>query len=229
MVQTRAQEQRMANERFVAIEHRLDRVDQMQEAIIQLTNRVDTMHRDLLAIRQPGENQQGYGYGRPRQPQLSKMEFPRYEEGQDILSWLLKCESFFLVDRTAEENKVRVASIHLDEKTYQWHRSLEKKLCGRLPLWEEYAVLLQDTFGPPFETPMGDFTHLRQTGSLSEFHAEWDVVTARLDLQEDYLVDAYISALKLEIQGLDPEQCWRREDWPECKRKFSKKPKQGLG
>ena len=95
----------MANERFVAIEHRLDRVDQMQEAIIQLTNRVDTMHRDLLAIRQPGENQQGYGYGRPRQPQLSKMEFPRYEEDLDILSWLLKCESFFLLIRQRKKIK----------------------------------------------------------------------------------------------------------------------------
>ena len=45
-----------------------------------------------------------------------------------------------------------------------------------------------------------DFTHIRQTGSLEDFHFTWDLLTAQVDLSEDYMVDVYLSALKSEIE-----------------------------
>ena len=45
-----------------------------------------------------------------------------------------------------------------------------------------------------------DFTHIRQTGSLEDFHFTWDLLTAQVDLSEDYMVDVYLFALKSEIE-----------------------------
>ena len=45
-----------------------------------------------------------------------------------------------------------------------------------------------------------DFTYIRQTGSLEDFHFTWDLLTAQVDLSEDYMVDVYLSALKSEIE-----------------------------
>ena len=45
-----------------------------------------------------------------------------------------------------------------------------------------------------------DFTRIRQTGSLEDFHFAWDLLTAKVDLCEDYMVDIYLRALKPEIE-----------------------------
>ena len=173
--------------------------------LVNLTERVDREAQD-----QPQQNHQHAGQdgqggrdnhnNQPRNTQLTKLKFPKFDGG-DINSWLLKCETYFEFDHTAEEEKVRMTSIHLDDKTYQWHQAMVRHAHGRLPPWNDYASLLQDTFGEPFESPMGDFTHLRQIGSLREFHSSWDLCTAKLDLAEDYLLDAYLAALKPEIGG----------------------------
>ncbi|KAK4253839.1 hypothetical protein QN277_010462 [Acacia crassicarpa] len=150
------------------------------------------------------ERYQNHRQGQPqyRKPtQFTKMEFPKYV-GDDILTWLLKCERFFELDDTPEESKVKMASLHLDDKTFQWHRALERRLRNRLPSWDEYAVLFQDNFGPAFENPMSDLTHLRQIGSLIDYNAEFDFIAAKLDIAEYYLVGAYVSALKPELAGL---------------------------
>ena len=47
-----------------------------------------------------------------------------------------------------------------------------------------------------------DFTHIRQTSSLEDFHFAWDLLTAKVDLSEDYMVDIYLRALKPEIKRL---------------------------
>ena len=41
-----------------------------------------------------------------------------------------------------------------------------------------------------------DFTYIRQTDSLEDFHFTWDLLTAQVDLSEDYMVDVYLSDLK---------------------------------
>ncbi|KAK4253307.1 hypothetical protein QN277_010630 [Acacia crassicarpa] len=151
-------------------------------------------HQERYQDRRQGQPQ----YHKPTQ--FTKMEFPRYS-GDDILTWLLKCERFFELDDTPEESKVKMASLNLDDKTFQWHRALERRLRNRLPSWDEYAVLLQDNFGPAFENPMSDLTHLPQTGSLIDYNAEFDFIAAKLDIAEDYLVGAYVSALKPELAG----------------------------
>lgn len=155
MVTTRLQDNRMTEQRFEAMETQLrdvnrrltalNRIDRIEAAILNLTNRLEQEH-----VEQPRRLGQGNGQGNPplpRHTQFTKLEFPKYEGG-DILAWLLCCESFFQFDNTPEENKVRMASIHLDNKSFQWHQALVRRTRGRLPLWEEYAVMLQDTFGP---------------------------------------------------------------------------------
>ena len=53
---------------------------------------------------------------------VSKVDFPKFE-GHDVQWWVYKCESFFGVDGTPENVKVRIASIHLEGKALLWHQS----------------------------------------------------------------------------------------------------------
>lgn len=45
---------------------------------------------------------------------------------EDMVGWLSKCESYFDLDKTPEENKVVMASLMLDEVDCQWYDGLRK-------------------------------------------------------------------------------------------------------
>ena len=167
------QEKNISDEKFPALY-------EIQELMSWIHNRQDNMHMELQ--------------------QSTFMEFPQFD-GQDILSWLFWCDRFFEIHQTPEEQKVKLASTYLDNKTfYQWHCSLKRRLHGCLPIWEEYIGMLKDYVGTPLKTPMEDLIYLRQTGDLASFNADFDLITAKLNLPEDYLVAAYVSALKQELK-----------------------------
>ena len=138
-------------------------------------------------------------FGQHQRPTFTKYEFPRFDT-KDIPFWLWKCERYFSIAETPKEDKVKMASIHLDERTFLWHWAMERRWQGCLPQWEEYAVLLQDRFGPSFESPISKIIRLQQTGLLTDFNSEWDLCMAKINLPEEYLVDAYMSALKPELE-----------------------------
>ena len=79
----------------------------------------------------------------------------------------------------------------LDDTSFSWHVSAERRW-RRPPSWNEYVVMLRDTFGLPVDKPMGDLTRLRQKGSLAEYNA----ISAKLDLSEEYLIEIYVAGLK---------------------------------
>lgn len=51
---------------------------------------------------------------------ISKVDFPKFD-GKKLREWLYKCNQFFTLDGTAEDAKVRLASIHLEGVALQWH------------------------------------------------------------------------------------------------------------
>ncbi|XP_071738959.1 uncharacterized protein [Rutidosis leptorrhynchoides] len=52
---------------------------------------------------------------------LTKLEFPKFD-GTDVKEWLYHCNQFFVVDRIDEDDKIRIASIHLQKKALTWHQ-----------------------------------------------------------------------------------------------------------
>lgn len=51
----------------------------------------------------------------------TKLEFPKFG-GEGLEGWLLRCEYFFEVGKINKENRVKVAAIHLENITSQWHQ-----------------------------------------------------------------------------------------------------------
>jgi len=91
--------------------------------------------------------------------------------------------NFFSVDNTPDEFKVRLAVVHFEGKAFQWHNAYIKSVgLENLPSWNEYHILLLDHFGDVCEDPMADLMKLRQTGSIIEYHKEFDSIISRVDL-----------------------------------------------
>ncbi|GJV53709.1 hypothetical protein Tco_1449450 [Tanacetum coccineum] len=49
------------------------------------------------------------GYGR-----LTKLDFPKFSD--DVKGWIYRCNQFFQLDNVADNQKVKIASIHLHDK-----------------------------------------------------------------------------------------------------------------
>jgi len=50
----------------------------------------------------------------PPPPTSHKLRFPSYDGAEDPLAWLHKCEQFFRAQRTAEDEKVWLASFYME-------------------------------------------------------------------------------------------------------------------
>ena len=46
---------------------------------------------------------------------LARLDFPRFN-GDGVKQWLIQCETFFSVDGTLEDYKVRLAVVHFEGK-----------------------------------------------------------------------------------------------------------------
>jgi len=90
------------------------------------------------------------------------VDFPKFE-GYDVQGWVYKCESFFGIDGTPDNAKVRVASIHLDGKALLWHQSFMRAVVpGQWPTWEMCKQAILGRFGQqPYDDPLSDLMQLR--------------------------------------------------------------------
>lgn len=51
--------------------------------------------------------------------------------------WIYRCQQFFDIDGIAEENKVRMASMHMFDKALSWHKQFIK-INGEDVTWQVY-------------------------------------------------------------------------------------------
>ena len=131
---------------------------------------------------------------------MARLDFPRFN-GEGIKQWLIQCETFFSVDNTPDEFKVRLTVFHFEGKALQWHSAYIKSVgLENLPSWNEYQILLLDRFGDVCEDPMVDLMKLRQTGSIIEYHEEFDSIVSRVDLSDEHQLSCFLGGLKQEVQ-----------------------------
>ena len=56
---------------------------------------------------------------------LARIDFPHFS-GNDVKQWLIQCDTFFSIDNTPEEFKVRLAVVHFEGKALQLPSSYVK-------------------------------------------------------------------------------------------------------
>ena len=106
-------------------------------------------------LQKPDLNQRGF------QP---KLDFPKFF-GEDSESWICKSEKFFELNTIDENQKLRLASLHLEDKAMTWYRWYEKS--HTLRTWQEFSRVLLMRFGSnAYEDPVVQLTKLKQWGSM---------------------------------------------------------------
>jgi hypothetical protein len=60
------------------------------------------------------------------QLRYAKLDFPKFDGICDPLPWLNKCKFFFRGVCTAEDKKVWIASLHMEDGAHQWYFRLER-------------------------------------------------------------------------------------------------------
>lgn len=79
----------------------------------------------------------------------------------DAVGWLSKCESYFGLDRTTEENKVVMASLMLDEAGYQWYDDLKKSSRDPISL-QAFSEGIRIRFNTTLHRPLEELVQLKQ-------------------------------------------------------------------
>ncbi|GKC49518.1 hypothetical protein Tco_1072263 [Tanacetum coccineum] len=76
---------------------------------------------------------------------LAKVYFHKFN-GEDVMGWIFKCDQFFLIDNTLEEEKVKIIYVHLFDKALLWHRQLIKTKRENVT-WVDYKEAITLRFG----------------------------------------------------------------------------------
>lgn len=130
---------------------------QIQDSVSQISRQlVDLLHRNT------GQHRETYH----APTRFTKMDLPWFTR-DDVAGWVSKCESYFELDKTPEENKVTMASLVLDESSYQWFDGFKS---SQNPLnWRVFAESIKIRFGLTLQRPLEELVQLKQTGNLSDY------------------------------------------------------------
>lgn len=79
-------------------------------------------------------------------PKLVKLDFPRYNGGEDPTSWLCRAEQFFQFQETPEADQVSLASFHLEGDAQLWYQLLKQDMAHLI--WDDFRKELRSCFGP---------------------------------------------------------------------------------
>ncbi|GKF12366.1 retrotransposable element Tf2, partial [Tanacetum coccineum] len=65
--------------------------------------------------------------------------------------------------------------------------------------WKQYVKDITSRFGAPYDDPMAELMELKQTGSVTEVHDQFDCILSRLQLPPKYAMSCFLSILNEEI------------------------------
>lgn len=132
---------------------------------------------------------------------LARIDFPRFD-GSKLKEWITKVEQFFDIDKTPEESKVGIASLHFENLASTWHQALMQEDEDRAILrdWRAYKSLLRERFEEILDDPMAELKELKETEGIAEYHARFELIRSRLKMSEEYLTSAYLAGLRMDTQ-----------------------------
>ncbi|GKB76333.1 retrotransposon-related protein [Tanacetum coccineum] len=137
----------------------------------------------------------GEGTSRPMHyTRMTKLEFPKFS-GDGVKGWIFRCQQFFKVDEVAEDQKVRLVSIHLFDKVLVWHRQFVK-IHGETVEWSLYESEILKRFGACYEDPMEELKNLKQDGSVANYQDQFEVLLGNVELSDQYAISLMQEASK---------------------------------
>lgn len=107
-----------------------------------------------------------------------KLEFPRYDGSTDPLPWMSRCNYYFRHQRVVGEEKMSIVAPHLEHDPQYWFLKLDR---DRPHMdWEEFKDHCHRRFGAfGSRSKFGELVKLQQTGSVKEYHRQFEKLAAR--------------------------------------------------
>ena len=190
--------QRLLEDKFASIDKRFDSMDSRQMGMDQsLTPTTGDEVGD--SCRRPGERgHQEKEKGLPHENRMPfiKLEFPRFNDGDDPMEWVYKAEQYFDYFSVPGERKVKMVSFHLDREALQWFQW--EDCSSSYPNWEDFTKAFCREFGSHgFEDFAESLFKLRQTGLLKDYVAEFRRLATRIhDLSPNFRLSCFIGGLQ---------------------------------
>ncbi|GKD58214.1 reverse transcriptase [Tanacetum coccineum] len=164
--------------RIASTSHNNDEVltrEYLDAQLSEMQNLITTLGIQQNEMLNNGGGRQATQFGR-----LEKVEFPKFQ-GDDVRGWVFKCDQFFLIDNTPNEEKVKIVSVHLYDKALLWHRQFISNN-GENVGWEVYKTAIIQRFGSIFEDPMSALKNAKYDKNAKEFQNEFDTLLCRVTI-----------------------------------------------
>lgn len=110
-----------------------------------------------------------WDFGGPLKP---KPSFPKYNGETDPLPWLNKCDTYFCCMRTAEDEKVWQAVLHMDGVAAEWYYALEHDHSALT--WQRFQEFVNLRSGPPLRSNgLAELKDLYRTSTVEEYQRQF--------------------------------------------------------
>ena len=107
-------------------------IDDLAMIIEKLVGTISVLQNDVESLKKdkaPSSSPSGSGghdgqHHIDRPPRFQKIDFPRFDGKSDPMLFVNRCESYFHQQRIMEEEKVWMASYHLEGVAQSWYLQL---------------------------------------------------------------------------------------------------------
>ncbi|XP_020964019.1 uncharacterized protein LOC110265382 [Arachis ipaensis] len=139
-------------------------------------------------------------------PRKLNFDFPRFD-GTNAISWIFNADQYFNYYNTPEQEKLAIASIHMDKGTVPWYQMMQRN--QPFTSWFELKRAIEIKFGPSlFDCPRAALFKLTQKGSVADYYSEFIALANRSEINPpEALVDCFVSGLKADIKRDVIAQC----------------------
>ncbi|CAN0926197.1 hypothetical protein LINGRAHAP2_LOCUS35196 [Linum grandiflorum] len=125
-----------------------------------------------------------------------RFDFPHFSGTEDPLSWLYRCELYFMNQHVPPASRVPTASYYLTGEAQLWYHHLRQDHTDLS--WDQFRNFCTHRFGPPGSANLlGDLSNLKQLGRpVEDYITDFQTRLARVPpLRTEYQVALFTAGL----------------------------------
>ena len=108
-------------------------------------------------------------------PKAVRLEFLRFK-GENPSGWVYKDNQFFHLYNTPVNQKILLASYHMEDEALIWFQDVEE--AGLFTSWVAFVRALHMRFGSSsYDDPMETLTKLKQVGSVYAYKGQFEALS----------------------------------------------------